>query len=206
MSSDSSSSEEVKQDRKRKKNSPTFQGPPHLFPDEVWEIFKAKLEGNVHRGGTYYTEVPTIATGSEAPETLLAEQCHLPGKSARMTVVHKKMQYQIAIHRARFMIAQYERSGQYPRSADQASHLCPDAPNVSKTGDRHCTNPAHMTLQGDSENKSRQRCAGWIWIHPYHGHAGGYWYPTCVHQPPCLVYRSKDEIPTELLPDTPLDM
>ena len=113
-------------------------------------------------------------------------------------VVHNKLQYQRPIHRMMHQLLERQEERPFLTKEQQSSHLCMDSVNLDGKGAIHCCNPQHMVVEDDKTNKSRQRCAGWIWIHPFDGHEGGYWYPTCVHEPPCLRYTPKSVIPTEM--------
>lgn len=183
-----------------KKNSPRSEELPYRWPTEVWDIVRHRLGINKNsKGRSYYDEVPSVED-AEAPPAIQAERCHPATKSTRITVVYQSIEYSIAIHRARFMLAEYDKNDEeFPLSQAQASHICLDAVNVDGKGTFHCTNPQHMVSEYDKSNKSRQRCPGWIWIHPHDGHEGGYWYPTCIHDPPCIRYRSKTVVSTQLI-------
>lgn len=182
-----------------RKNSPRNKDTPDKWPEAVWRKFKANLDANRHRNGTYYSVVPTfpeLTTDANAPPQIRSEQCHNPTKSNQMMVNVDGKEYQRPLHRIRLYLRLRQQGVAVPKSEDQASHLCSDAINVSGTGSKHCSNPDHMVIEDDKTNKLRQRCAGWIWIHPYQSHPGGYWYPSCIHSPPCLRYTPKSITPT----------
>lgn len=182
-----------------RKNSPRNTDTPDTWPKAVWQKFKEKLDENRHRSGTYYTVVqsfPDLATDANAPPPLRNEQCHVPTKSNMMMVAVNSKEYQRPLHRIRLYLRLREQGVAIPKSENQASHICPDAVNTSGRGSKHCNNPDHMVIEDDKTNKARQRCAGWIWIHPYQVNLGGYWYPTCSHSPPCLRYTAKTKVPT----------
>jgi len=187
-----------------RKNSPRNTETPDTWPAVVWQKFTEKLGANRHRSGTYYTVVqtfPELVTDANAPPQLRNEQCHEPTKSNMMMVAVSGKEYQRPLHRIRLYLRLRQQGVAVPSSDEQASHLCPDAINTSGRGSMHCTNPDHMVIEDDRTNKSRQRCAGWIWIHPYQRNLGGYWYPTCVHSPPCLRYVPKTRMPTTVALD-----
>jgi len=175
----------------KRKNSPRCKDPPDLWPNEVWDLFRVKLEveNNNKNGKPYWREV----TSRKCPIPNL-EPCTRTGSSSRqITVVYNKMEYQRPVYRMRFLLKE-RNLGHNIRAASQASHLC-----INKHGDPDpCTTPSHMTSETDDANKERQRCAGWIWICSYNGHKGGYWYPTCKHEPACKVWTPKSVIPTLL--------
>jgi len=182
----------------KKKNSPRTSDTPDRWPRAVWALLRKRLVENKNsKGETYYSEVPTI-DDAEAPPAILAEMCHPATKSTRITVCYNSVEYSLAIHRARFMLQEQEKTGVLPSTGVQASHLCPDSTNIDGRGTFHCTNPLHIVAEDDKTNKGRQRCLGWVWIHPHDGHKGDYWYPTCVHDPPCIRYREKDILPLQL--------
>jgi len=95
-------------------------------------------------------------------------------------------------------LRQLEKDKPFLRATEQSSHLCMDSVNTDGKGAKHCCNPDHMVVEDDQKNKARQRCAGWIWIHSFQGKEGGYWYPTCSHEPPCLRFTPKATIPTTI--------
>jgi len=183
--------------KKQRKNSETCTNKPSQWPDKVWKEFEGRLAKNQHRSGTYYTEVPMI-TDQEAPQELLNERCHNPTKSQQMMVAVDGKQYQRPLHRIRLMLKMRQQGLPVPDSVDQASHLCPNLVNVDGKGSKHCCNPNHIVLEGDKLNKSRQRCAGWVWVRQYKNNPGRFWYPTCTHSPPCLRYTPKTVVPSTL--------
>ena len=111
-------------------------------------------------------------------------------------VSHDGLQYQRPIHRIMHQLSERSQGRPFLANEQQSSHICMDAINVDGKGAKHCCNPMHMTVEDDKTNKLRQRCQGWIWIHPYDGREGGYWYPTCLHKPQCKRFVPKDVVPT----------
>ncbi len=107
-------------------------------------------------------------------------------------------EYQRPLHRIKLLLHLRATNQAIPSSDQQASHLCMDTINVDGRGEKHCANPLHMVVESDADNKARQRCAGWIWIHSYEGNTGGYWYPSCTHNPACLRFTPKTTVPTVL--------
>jgi Zinc-binding loop region of homing endonuclease len=105
-------------------------------------------------------------------------------------------QYQRPIHRIALQLQRRNTNQPLLAKTQQASHLCMDDINVDGKGTKHCVNVNHMVVEDDKTNKMRQRCQGWIWIHPHDGNSGNYWYPSCVHSPPCLRYQPKSTVPT----------
>lgn len=190
--------EQKSPDKKRRKNKPRNISCPSTWSDDVWKQFELMLTANqTSKGGTYYTEVPTGKHApDEMPPALLWERCHIPTGSVNMMVCVEDMEYQRPLHRIQFLLKTRRETGIVLNNERQASHLCMDAINVDGKGASHCCNPAHMVDEDDRTNKSRQRCAGWIWIRPYAGNPGGFWYPSCVHNPPCIRYTPKSQMPT----------
>jgi len=170
-----------------KKNSPSFTGGIDKFPSEVLDIFEKKLEDNLNAKGDPYWKTIEHEGGP------LKYTCHFANGSNRITVVHKEVQYQATIYRMRFALAQRS-MGQDYGTKTQAVHLCDSHSETTNP----CCNPEHLTGGSAKENQSRDNCMGWIWIHPYEGHEGGYWYPTCIHDPPCLHFTPKETVSTLL--------
>jgi len=182
----------------KRNNKPLCKDPPSLWPDNVWTAFSNALTRNKNRDGNpYYVKSRPLG---ELPPALLGEYCHNPKPegSNTITVCVNDMQYNRPIHRIRMMLRCRELGNPIPNKEEQCSHLCLDEVNIDGKGSKHCTNPEHMVIEDDRMNKSRQRCAGWVWIHPYHNHDGGYWYPTCTHNPPCIRYKAKEVRPVQL--------
>ena len=114
------------------------------------------------------------------------------------SVVVDGMQYQRPMHRILLYLQRQQDGYPIPKFGEQASHLCMDAINTDGRGEKHCVRPEHMVVEDDQTNKLRRNCAGWIWIWPTEGNPGNFWYPTCTHDPPCLRYTDRSNIPTEL--------
>jgi len=180
-----------------KKNSPTNTEEPSTWDSEVWEEFRKKLLTNRNRDNQpYYRNVRSFTECEhDIPPALRNALCHHPNKSTAITVVVKGQQYQRPLHRVRFMLKAQRETGKIPKAHEQASHLCPDSINIGGKGGNHCCNPNHMVQENDAQNKSRQNCPGWIWLHEFEGQAGNRWYPACQHEPPCLVYTKKTQVP-----------
>jgi len=189
-------------EKKRKKNSPKTKLQPQEWPDIVWKIFDQKISNNRNSKSEPYYKEEALGNAQEVPLALINERCHNPSGAAAMTIIANvgigNEEFQLPLHRLRFYLSYWKRSDQIPDSKVQASHLCLDRVNTDGRGSNHCCNPAHMVNEDDQQNKSRQRCQGWIWIHPYGGHEGNYWYPSCLHQPPCIRFTPKTEKPSQL--------
>jgi hypothetical protein len=182
-----------------RKNKPRNTSDPKTWNEIVWKTFDLKITANLNsKGNSYYTEVSTMEQHitDDMPPALLLEKCTIPTGSNNMTICVNDMQYQRPLHRIRFLLRIRQETGNVLNSDEQASHLCMDAINVNGKGEIHCNNPNHMVIEDDCTNKSRQRCAGWIWIRPYAGNPGGFWYPSCVHKPLCIRYTPKSQVPT----------
>jgi hypothetical protein len=180
---------------KVRKNKPRNTDKPEKWGDAVWKAFETKINNNLtSKNRTYYE--PFVPRGVELPPVLAADPCQIPTGSNNIMVCVNDQEYQRPIHRIRMLL-----KARGLRSAQQASHLCMDAINVDGRGEKHCRNPSHMVVEDDKTNKSRQRCAGWIWIHPFQDQPGGYWYPSCVHEPQCLRFTPKTKVPTALRRD-----
>lgn len=176
-------------DPKRRKNSPRNTQHPRLWGDKVWQAFQQKLESNTNsKGKPYYITEPL---GHDSPPHLENENCWNPAGCNFITVCVDGQEYQRPLHRILLLLRLREKGEPLPEKEGQASHLCHDSINKDGKGAKHCCNPDHMTVESDAQNKSRQRCAGWIFIHTYGGHAGGYWYPSCTHSPVCIRYTNK---------------
>lgn len=181
-----------------KKNKPSSRLPPTQWPDNVLDEAKSRLDANLNKKDEpYFVDHPISDNKHEVPPALQAEVCQHPRGAARITVNLNDFQYQSGIHRLRLLLRLRD-EGKDWKSMQQASHLCPDYINVTGSGHQHCVNPDHMESEDDATNKSRQRCAGWIWIHQFEDHEAGYWYPSCVHDPPCKRFTPKTEVPTVL--------
>ncbi len=183
----------------KKKNAPRNTENPNDWPDQVWEKFSSKLAGNVNsKGEKYYIIEKMCPQPEDAPECLRNEVCHNPRGATAITICSNGFEYQRPLHRMRFLLRLRE-TGQSDKSELQASHLCMNRINWRGRGERQCTNPDHIVPEDDVTNKSRQRCAGWIWIYPNINHQGsGYWYPSCTHSPVCLRYSPRTSVPTLL--------
>jgi hypothetical protein len=149
------------------------------------------------KGKPYYNEVPMTGDPNAPPE-LRNERCHNPAGSQMMMVSVGGKEYQRPLHRLRQYIALRAAGQPLPDSLDQSSHLCQNLANVGGTGQKQCCNPDHMVLEDDRTNKTRQRCAGWVWVLPRGGNPGNFWYPTCTHSPPCLRFTPMTTIPTTI--------
>lgn len=171
--------------KKRKRTNKPSGGSPLTWPGEILVAVEKKLKRNLTSKGKPYIKKVALANGHDVPSPLLNEVCWHPAGSARITHCDTKKEYASAIHRLNFLLANKE------NKVLQASHICPDWVNTNGRGEKHCCNPSHMVNEDDKTNKSRQRCAGWIWITPYDGNPGNYWYPSCQHTPPCLVFTPK---------------
>jgi len=179
-------------------NSPRNTQTPAEWPADVWQAFSNRMCANrTSQGQPYYTRVAMCPPNVDAPEALRSVECDNPFGAAQVTICCNGQQYQRPLHRIRFLL-KMRLLGQIPDSQEQASHLCMNMVNSDGRGAQQCCNPDHMIVEDDATNKSRQRCAGWIWIHAFAGHAGGYWYPTCVHAPPCLRYTLKSIVPSQI--------
>jgi len=174
--------------KRRRANKPTCTNPVADWPSEVLDLFKSRLEQNINRNSQPYFH--KVSLGEGAPPTLAQEECWNPAGSSTMMVCHGDYQYQRPLHRLTLLLKLRDdgHSLKGINEEDQASHLCPDAINDDKRGDKHCCNPHHMVLEDDKTNKSRQRCPGWLWIEPRDGNPGDFWYNACKHQPKCKVY------------------
>jgi hypothetical protein len=193
---------EPEKKRGKRKNKPKGTSNPVEWKDSVWNAFSTRLESNTNsKGDTYYTTTPMTNTTADAPPCLVDEECWNPSNSPRITVCVDDRQYQMAMHRIMLLLRLRSEGRPLPTTREQASHICADAINTDGRGATHCCNPDHMVIEDDKTNKSRQRCAGWIWIHKYNDHIGGYWYPSCTHNPPCKTYTPKHAIPTILAID-----
>lgn len=183
-----------------RKNSPTCTAAPSTWPDAVWEAFETRLSTNrTSKNTTYLQEAAVVPDDDDLPPALRRERCLVPTGSNMIMVVVEGQQYQRPLHRMKLLLhLRGVGAADALDSAGQASHLCMDAVNVDGKGSKHCANPLHMAVEDDRANKKRQRCAGWVWIHPYQDRLGGYWYPTCIHDPPCLRYTPKASVPTLL--------
>ncbi len=178
----------------KKKNSSTNTDDCFLWSDGVWEEFERKLNNNsTSKETTYYHDVDFEKS---APPALNASLCQVPTGSNQIMVVHKKQQYQRPIHRMLLQLQRRRDDLPLLNKKQQASHLCMDTVNKDGKGLKHCVNVHHMVVEDDKTNKSRQRCPGWIWIRKYQENPGGYWYPSCIHSPPCLRYQEKSIVPT----------
>jgi Zinc-binding loop region of homing endonuclease len=194
-----------KKERKERKgkqsqrmNSPRSSEKPSQWSKAVWETFSSRLIRNKNsKGKPYYNEVPMTADPN-APQELHNERCHNPAGSQMMMVSVGGKEYQRPLHRLRQYLALRAAGQPLPDSLDQSSHLCQNLANVGGTGKKQCSNPDHMVLESDRTNKSRQRCAGWVWILPRGGNPGNFWYPTCTHSPPCLRFTPKTTVPTTI--------
>ena len=161
---------------------------------KILNIFKDKLETNRNSNGdSYYTVQEVDIT---QPPALQNSVCHYPTKSNQLMVAFEGTQYQRPIHRLSLQLDRHSKGLEFLSKTEQASHLCMDNINLDGKGNKHCVNVAHMVVETDKANKERQRCPGWIWIHDYQGNPGGYWYPSCIHSPPCLRYQPKELLPT----------
>ena len=182
-----------------RKNKPRATARPHEWPDAVWQKLDLLLEqrNRNSQGNPYWVERDMVPDAA-LPPALEDDRCHNPFKSARVTVCYKDRQYQIALHRARLFLRLRRNGLPLPCTKTQASHLCMDMINTDGKGNTHCCNPDHQSCESDGENKDRQRCAGWIWVHTHRDNPGGFWYPTCLHKPPCKRFTPKDMKPTEL--------
>jgi len=186
------------------KNSPRNTQSPAEWSASVWEAFSRLMVTNQTKrasngvSSSYFTAVRMCLPDEEAPPALQDCMCHYPTGAGAVMVCLDGQEYQRPLHRLRFLL-KMRQMGLPLDSAVQASHLCMNRININGKGERQCNQPDHMVAEDDATNKARQRCAGWIWIHPYDGHEGGYWYPTCLHGPePCLRYTPKTSIPTQL--------
>ena len=121
----------------------------------------------------------------------LEYECHIAAGATNITVCSDKVQYQASIHRMRFFLTQ-RALGVEINSTVQATHLCPNHSLVGKP----CSNPEHLVPQDAKGNQGRDNCGGWVWVRPYKGHEGNFWFPTCAHDPPCLTYTPKKIVPT----------
>jgi len=200
----SRSTKRRKKDKERKgkqsqrKNSPRSKDNPSQWSKAVWDTFSSRLIRNKNsKGKPYYNEVPMTADPNAPPE-LRNERCHNPAGSQMMMVSVGGKEYQRPLHRLRQYIALRAAGQPLPDSLDQSSHLCQNLANVGGTGQKQCSNPDHMVLEDDRTNKSRQRCAGWIWVLPRGGNPGNFWYPTCAHSPPCLRFTPMTTVPTTI--------
>jgi Zinc-binding loop region of homing endonuclease len=183
---------------KKRKNSTRNTDEPNQWPDGVFAKFSQALSQNLSSKNTpYFVEVPMIQDG-DGPDHLLKEKCHNPFCSQHITVCFGNKEYQRPLHRIRMYLKLRFLGEPIPDSSLQVSHLCMNLVNAGGTGLKQCSNPDHMVLEDDVTNKSRRGCLGWTWIHRFGNHPGGYWYPNCAHKPPCLRYRPKSMIPTEL--------
>jgi len=180
----------------KRKNSPVCTEPFADWPMAVKTRLKEMIETNRNsKGAPYLVMVPF----RDAPPALAAEQCWNPARASKVTVCHAGVQYQRPLHKVAMWIAD-DKAGRTEPANVQASHLCPDDVNVDGKGEKHCCNPAHMCWESDIANKSRQRCAGWIWVHQVdRPRAEGHWFPSCTHVPPCLTFTPKGEVPTLLV-------
>lgn len=185
---------------KERKNSARCTDNPYDWPAAVWELFEKKMEQNkTSKSKPYFVTAPLCPLPEIVPPALSAEQCHNPAGSNNVMVCYNGKEYQRPLHRIRFLL-KIRKEGQLPNESKsmQASHLCPDDVNVDGKGAKHCCNPDHMVAEDDKTNKSRQRCAGWVWIHPHRGNDNGFWYPSCIHNPPCLRFVPKNLRPSQL--------
>jgi hypothetical protein len=190
----------LRQDTQTRKNSPKNTDPPSEWKPGVWDIFSEKLSKNRNSNEKpYYTVVKPLPAIAELPFAIsTARPCANPTGSNSITIVFEREEYQRPLHRIRHLLEVRKNSGHVLGKYEQSSHICMDAINTDGKGTKHCTEPSHMIVEDDKTNKARQRCAGWIWIHTFEGHAGGYWYPTCTHMPACLRYTPKENIPTQI--------
>jgi len=181
-----------------RKNSPRSTEKPSQWSNTVWDTFTSRLIRNRNsKGKPYYNEVPMTGDVNAPPE-LRNERCHNPAGSQMMMVSIGGKEYQRPLHRLRQYLSLRAAGQPLPDSLDQSSHLCQNLANVGGTGQKQCCNPDHMVLEDDRTNKSRQRCAGWVWILPQSGNPGNFWYPTCTHSPPCLRYTPITTVPTTI--------
>jgi len=182
----------------QRKNSPRSKEKPSQWSKAVWDTFTTRLQRNKNsKGKAYYNEVPMTADPNAPPE-LRNERCHNPAGSQMMMVSVGGKEYQRPLHRLRQYIALRAAGQPLPDTLDQSSHLCQNLANVGGTGQKQCSNPDHIVLEDDRTNKSRQRCAGWVWILPRGNNPGNFWYPTCTHSPPCLRFTPKTTVPTTI--------
>jgi Zinc-binding loop region of homing endonuclease len=189
-----SSSDQKKKNKKRsnkpRKSSKNLQ----TWDEAVWATAAEKLKKNLNsKGKPYYKEVRLPG----APDQVTP--CHYPVGSQFFTLTSNNFthEYQMKMHRWRLCVSLWENNQPLPTTPQQqASHLCMDVVNEDGRGSKHCVNPLHMVIEDDKTNKSRQRCAGWIYIHQYENNVGGFWYPSCLHNPPCLRFTPIEEIPT----------
>lgn len=184
--------------KQSKVNSLTCHDSPDIWPEAVWDLFERRLAKIINSNGLpYYTSAQLLSNIENGPPLLHNEQCHIPYGPNMIMVCYQHRQYQRPIHRIRFLL---DLRGKIITSADririQASHLCCDEINMDGKGSKHCSNPNHMVPEDDKTNKSRQRCAGWIYVRPFQGKPGNFWYPTCVHDPPCLRYTPSTQVPS----------
>lgn len=178
------------------KNNNRCTEPPSKWPESVWTA-RNKLKANLNSKGTHYLHSVPIGTSCNCiPPALKHESCLYPTGSAAITIVVDRMQYQRPLHRIVLLLHSKDAGLDILDSEQQASHPCMNLINKDGRGYRQCANPFHMVIEDDRTNKSRQRCAGWIWIHSFQGIQGGYWYPACIHKPCCLRYTDKDSVPT----------
>jgi Zinc-binding loop region of homing endonuclease len=178
-----------------KKNKPRGPSDPAEWPVNVWDTFQRKLEANVSSAKKPYFEVFTPQ--GELPPALQHDPCHHPSGSSSMTVNLNDFEYQRPLHRIRHLLQQRQK-GKILTTEEQSSHLCMDFANEDGRGTKHCCNPEHLAVEDDKKNKERQRCAGWVFVHPYKANPGNFWYPTCTHQPPCKRYTPKEKKPSQL--------
>lgn len=183
----------------QKKNSPQNTEPPHMWLDAVFQLFGERLTKNSNsKDEPYFVEAPVFGDVdiADVPPALKHVRCHNPAGSNFITLCYEKQEYKRPLHRIQFLLKIKNTKGVVPMKENQASHLCMDMVNVDGIGTEHCCNPDHLVDEDDATNKLRQRCAGWIWIHPIT--AGGFWYPSCTHQPACLRFTPKSCVPTLL--------
>jgi len=189
--SSSDNDEGAKKPNKKKKNSPRNTEAPSTWCEEVWTTFQKRLDKNLNNKGK-----PYIAPHREPDTPEFITSCMYPPKSTAMTVIAAGMEHQRPIHRIQMML-KARKEGQSLTKADQCSHICMDPLNPTGNGPKYCCNIDHMVIEPDQENKDRQRCPGWMWIHSFNGNDGDFWYPACQHNPPCMHrYTPKAKIPT----------
>lgn len=179
----------------KRRNSPDNRAPMEEWPVGALEMFRTRLAANKSTTGQPYYCLERMSD-AELPPALEDQRCFNPCGSHTITLCYERRQYQRPLHRMMHQLHELRHGRPLLQKEQQSSHICMDAVNVGGRGQRHCCNPDHMVVETDQENKDRQRCAGWIWIQPFAGHEGGYWYPACVHEPPCLRFTPKARVPT----------
>jgi hypothetical protein len=182
----------------KRKNSPRNIEPISNWNETVLDVFEEKLTKNINSKNEPYYVKTSLCGVDQSPPALIEEMCFNPAGANCITICFEGQQYQRPLHRIMKILNLRKYGHKVPEKEEQCSHICQNRVNIDGKGTRQCCNPNHIVIEDDLTNKSRQRCAGWIWIHPFDKHIGGYWYPTCSHQPPCLRFSPITNIPTQL--------